>query len=46
MSVPGPELFGRLLSEHAASLTLFARQWCAAPEDVVQEEFVRLAGQS
>jgi RNA polymerase sigma factor (sigma-70 family) len=46
MSVPGPELLGRLLSEHGAALTLFARQWCTAPEDVVQEAFVRLAGQS
>jgi RNA polymerase sigma factor (sigma-70 family) len=40
-----PELLGRLVDEHAAALTLFARQWCAAPEDVVQEAFVKLAGQ-
>ena len=26
-----PELLGRLVDEHAAALTLFARQWCAAP---------------
>jgi RNA polymerase sigma factor (sigma-70 family) len=45
MNVPGPELLGQLLSEHAAALTLFARQWCKAPEDVVQEAFLRLAGQ-
>jgi RNA polymerase sigma factor (sigma-70 family) len=45
MNVPGPELLGQLLSEHAAALTLFARQWCRAPEDVVQEAFLRLAGQ-
>jgi RNA polymerase sigma factor (sigma-70 family) len=40
-----PELLGRLVDEHAAALTLFARQWCAAPEDVVQEAFVKLAAQ-
>jgi RNA polymerase sigma factor (sigma-70 family) len=39
------ELLGRLVDEHAAALTLFARQWCAAPEDVVQEAFVKLAAQ-
>src|SRR5437588_10372422 len=38
-----PELLGRLVNEHAAALTLYARQWCACPEDVVQEAFVRLA---
>ena len=38
-----PELLGRLVDEHAAALALFARQWCAAPEDVVQEAFVKLA---
>jgi RNA polymerase sigma factor (sigma-70 family) len=40
-----PERLGRLLDERAAALTLFARQWCAAPEDVVQEAFVKLAAQ-
>src|SRR5262249_735542 len=35
----------RLLDEHAAALTLFARQWCAAAEDVVQEAFIKLAAQ-
>jgi RNA polymerase sigma factor (sigma-70 family) len=43
MQVMGPELLGRLLDSRAAALTLYARQWCAAPEDVVQEAFVRLA---
>jgi RNA polymerase sigma factor (sigma-70 family) len=41
----GPELLGRLVDEHAAALVLYARQWCAAPEDVVQEAFVKLAAQ-
>ena len=40
-----PELLGRLVDHHAAALTLFARQWCAAAEDVVQEAFVKLAAQ-
>jgi RNA polymerase sigma factor (sigma-70 family) len=40
-----PEVLGRLLDEHAAPLTLYARQWCTAPEDVVQEAFVKLVGQ-
>ncbi len=35
---------GRLIDSQAAALTLYARQWCAAPEDAVQEAFVRLAG--
>jgi RNA polymerase sigma-70 factor (ECF subfamily) len=42
----GPDLLGRLFDEHAASLVLFARQWCAAPEDIVQDAFVALARQS
>src|SRR5260370_33658517 len=40
-----PELLGRLVDEHAAVLLLYARQWCDAPEDVVQEAFIKLAGQ-
>jgi RNA polymerase sigma factor (sigma-70 family) len=39
-----PEELGRLIDDHAAALALFARQWCGAPEDVVQEAFVKLAG--
>src|SRR5262245_37943521 len=38
----GPELLGRLLDTRAAALTLYARQWCAVPDDVVQEAFIRL----
>jgi RNA polymerase sigma-70 factor (ECF subfamily) len=38
----GPDLLGRLADEHAAALVLYARQWCAAPEDVVQEAFLKL----
>jgi RNA polymerase sigma-70 factor (ECF subfamily) len=45
MRVMDARLLARLLDEHGAALVLFARQWCAAPEDVVQEAFVKLAGQ-
>jgi RNA polymerase sigma-70 factor (ECF subfamily) len=40
----GPHALGRLVDDHAAALILYARQWCPAPEDVVQEAFVKLAG--
>ncbi|MDB5352759.1 MAG: polymerase sigma factor, sigma-70 family [Planctomycetota bacterium] len=40
-----PERLGRLFDEHAAALGLYARSWCEAPEDVVQEAFVKLAGE-
>jgi RNA polymerase sigma-70 factor (ECF subfamily) len=35
----------RLLDEHSAALVLYAQQLCAAPEDVVQEAFIRLMRQ-
>ena len=41
----GPEILGQLLDRHARALTLYARQWCGTPEDVVQEAFVKLATQ-
>jgi len=45
MAGVSPELLGRLVDDHAAALVLYARQWCAAPEDVVQEAFLKLAQQ-
>jgi RNA polymerase sigma-70 factor (ECF subfamily) len=39
------DALGRLIDQHAAALELYARQWCDAPEDVVQEAFLKLAGQ-
>jgi RNA polymerase sigma-70 factor (ECF subfamily) len=39
------EVLARLIDRHAAALVLYARQWCAGAEDVVQEALVRLAGQ-
>jgi RNA polymerase sigma factor (sigma-70 family) len=38
-----PERLGHLFDRHAAALVLYARQWCAAAEDVVQETFIKLA---
>jgi RNA polymerase sigma factor (sigma-70 family) len=37
---------GRLIDQHAAALELYARQWCEAAEDVVQEAFLKLAQQA
>jgi RNA polymerase sigma factor (sigma-70 family) len=41
----GPELLGRLFDRHAAALELYARQWCASPDDVVQEALILLAAE-
>ncbi len=41
-----PEELGRLYREHAPALRLFARQWTAGGEDLVQDAFVRLAQQA
>lgn len=38
------EQLAELLDRHASGLVLFARQFCDAPEDVVQETFLKLAG--
>jgi len=45
MSPLDPDSLSRILDRHGPALVLYARQWCACPEDVVQEAFVRLAGQ-
>jgi len=41
----GPQLLGSLVDEHAAALVLYARQWCAGAEDVVQDAFLKLVCQ-
>jgi RNA polymerase sigma-70 factor (ECF subfamily) len=41
----GPDRLGYLMDRHAAALELYARQWCAHPEDVVQESFIKLVRQ-
>src|SRR5207302_9661429 len=40
-----PTVLGQLVDEHAAALELYARQWCAAPEDVVQDAFLKLVAE-
>src|SRR6516225_3583234 len=35
--------FACLLDRHGPALVLYARQWCDAPEDVVQDAFLKLA---
>ena len=46
MSSVSPETLTRLFNAHGGALVLYARQWCATPEDVVQEAFLLLARQS
>jgi RNA polymerase sigma-70 factor (ECF subfamily) len=41
-----PEILGRLYRQHAPALRLYARQWAAGGEDLVQDAFVRLARQA
>jgi RNA polymerase sigma factor (sigma-70 family) len=41
-----PTVLGRLYRQHAPALRLYARQWGGSAEDLVQEAFVRLAGQT
>ena len=38
-------LVAAALERHGAALKLYARQWSAAPEDIVQEAFVKLTSQ-
>ncbi|HVX11648.1 MAG TPA: sigma-70 family RNA polymerase sigma factor [Pirellulales bacterium] len=40
-----PTQVASLIDKHAATLVLFARQWCREPEDVVQDAFVKLVRQ-
>ncbi|HZT80054.1 MAG TPA: sigma-70 family RNA polymerase sigma factor [Gemmataceae bacterium] len=37
-----PRDFAHLVDTHGPPLVLYARQWCGAPEDVVQEAFLKL----
>jgi RNA polymerase sigma factor (sigma-70 family) len=41
-----PDHLGYLLDRYLSALVLYARQWCRAPEDVVQEAFIKLARQA
>ncbi|MBN2216634.1 MAG: RNA polymerase sigma factor [Pirellulales bacterium] len=42
----GPEKLDELLRRHGGPLVLYARQWCDAAEDVVQDVFLRLFQQT
>jgi RNA polymerase sigma-70 factor (ECF subfamily) len=42
MAGVSPETLRRLLDEHTVALVLYARQWCRAPEDIVQDVFLML----
>jgi RNA polymerase sigma-70 factor (ECF subfamily) len=41
-----PDHLGYLIDRYLPALVLYARQWCRAPEDVVQEAFIKLAQQT
>ena len=40
-----PSDLARFIDAYAAPLVLYARQWCDAPEDIVQEAFLKLVCQ-
>jgi RNA polymerase sigma-70 factor (ECF subfamily) len=46
MEILSPQAVTRLWDEQSAALVLYARQWCDAPEDIVQEAFLLLARQT
>jgi RNA polymerase sigma-70 factor (ECF subfamily) len=37
-----PRHLAELIDRHGPALVLYARQWCAVPEDVVQDAFLKL----
>ena len=40
------EILKRLYNQHASALLLYARVWCHAPEDALQEAMIELARQT
>jgi RNA polymerase sigma factor (sigma-70 family) len=40
-----PRHLAELIDRHGPALVLYARQWCATPEDVVQDAFLKLFAQ-
>ena len=46
IQVMSPTEIARLIDAHSGPLVLYARQWCDAPEDIVQEAYVKLFRQS
>jgi RNA polymerase sigma factor (sigma-70 family) len=45
MAILTPEMVTRLWDDHGPALVLYAQQWCAMPEDAVQEAFLMLVRQ-
>jgi RNA polymerase sigma factor (sigma-70 family) len=45
MAMPGvdAQTLAELVDWHGAALSLYARQWCQSPDDVVQQAFIELA---
>lgn len=43
---PGPKMIGDLFDAHSNALLLYARQLCDEPADIVQQAFMKLAGES
>jgi RNA polymerase sigma-70 factor (ECF subfamily) len=46
MAVMNPEALADLVRQYAPALSLYAKQWCACPDDVVQASFLKLARQT
>jgi RNA polymerase sigma-70 factor (ECF subfamily) len=40
-----PEALANLVRQYAPALSLYAKQWCACPDDIVQNSFLKLARQ-
>src|SRR5215218_8202114 len=40
-----PRHLAELIDRHGPALVLYARQWCAIPEDIVQDAFLKLFAQ-
>lgn len=45
MTVIDADQLQEIYDGHAAALVLYARRWCAAPDDALQEALIDLAGQ-
>ena len=41
-----PDFLSYLIDRYGPALTLYSRQWCNAPDDVVQESFMKLVRQN
>lgn len=41
-----PDFLSYVIDRYGPALTLYSRQWCSTPDDVVQEAFVKLVRQN